>query len=453
MTLGVDAMYVIKVGINHKITPIDIRESLTFSENEAEAAMVKLNQQESILENVILSTCNRMEIYAVVDHLHKGNDAITNFLANWFQIKKSTFTPYLEVLKNDKAVKHLFYVITGLHSMVLGETQILGQVRNAFLTAQKHHTTKNIFNELFKRAITFAKRVHKHTKVSAKPVSISYVAIELLKDTLESINDKNIVVIGAGEMSELALKHLCSSGARNITIVNRTFQKAQKLADIFKGHPAPIENMLKVMQDADIVITSTGATSPILSKQQMLDVQKNRQQRLLCLLDIALPRDIDADVKAIENIQLYDIDDLQFVVDKNLETRKKAAEEIKGLIQEEVRAFKEWITILSAVPVLAALQEKAFAIQEKTYASILRKIPRLTEREKEVLSKHMASIVNQLLKTPIKQAKKSALTSSAEDSLAFFVDVFGLDETVKNDISKHIDRYHTLSHSSSDELG
>ena len=429
-------MYILQVGLNYKTTPIEIREKLAFSEATIDEAMKELNTRKSILENVILSTCNRTEIYAVVDQLHTGRYYIKQFLSDWFQVPMEEFTPYLQIHENDEAIEHLFRVSVGLNSMVLGETQILGQVRDAFLTAQDNKVTGTIFNELFKRAITFAKRTHRDTAIGEQAVSVSYAAVELAKKIFGSIDDKHVVVYGAGEMGELALKNLHGAGVNKITIVNRTIERAEEMARFFKANTARVDELPKVLQDADILISSTAAREPVLTKEDIAPIQKLRKGKPLFLVDIAVPRDLHPNISELDSVFLYDIDDLQDIVDQNLATREEIAEEIEEDLYGEIDEFKDWVTTLGVVPVIRALREKALAIQSETYASILRKIPDLTEREQKVIRKHTKSIINQMLKEPIIQAKEMAGKQNAPELLSLFVDIFGIDEQVKEEVQK-----------------
>lgn len=429
-------MYILQVGLNYKTTPIEIREKLAFSEATIDEAMKELNTRKSILENVILSTCNRTEIYAVVDQLHTGRYYIKQFLSDWFQVPMEEFTPYLQIHENDEAIEHLFRVSVGLNSMVLGETQILGQVRDAFLTAQDNKVTGTIFNELFKRAITFAKRTHRDTAIGEQAVSVSYAAVKLAKKIFGSIDDKHVVVYGAGEMGELALKNLHGAGVNKITIVNRTIERAEEMARFFKANTARVDELPKVLQDADILISSTAAREPVLTKEDIAPIQKLRKGKPLFLVDIAVPRDLHPNISELDSVFLYDIDDLQDIVDQNLATREEIAEEIEEELYGEIDEFKDWVTTLGVVPVIRALREKALAIQSETYASILRKIPDLTEREQKVIRKHTKSIINQMLKEPIIQAKEMAGKQNAPELLSLFVDIFGIDEQVKEEVQK-----------------
>lgn len=429
-------MYILQVGFNYKTTPVEIREKLAFSEDTIEDAILELNNRKSILENVIISTCNRTEIYAVVDQIHTGRYYIKQFLADWFDMPMEDFVSYIKIVENDNAIEHLLRVSVGLNSMVLGETQILGQVRDAFLTAQRMQVTGAIFNELFKRTITFAKRAHKETGIGENAVSVSYAAVELAKKIFGNIMGKHVVIYGAGEMGELALQNLQGAGVEKITVVNRTLERAKKLASQYQADAKTSDELALVLKDADILISSTAAKAPVLSKKDLLPIQKQRKGKPLFLVDIAVPRDLDANIGELDSVFLYDIDDLQHIVDENLAARQKAARTIELRVATEIMDFKEWVITLGVEPVIRALREKALSIQEETFASIQRKIPDLTEREQKVIRKHTKSIINQLLKEPIIQAKEMAGEKKSAELLALFVDIFGIDDDVKREVEK-----------------
>jgi len=419
-------MHIIKIGLDYQIAPLNIREKLSFSEDDVVEAMQALLTCDQVLENVIVSTCNRTELFAVVEETDAGIASMENFLMDWFQLKEDKVIPYLEYLIDDEAIEHLFKLVVGLDSMVIGETQILGQVRNAFLTAQSKHITGKIFNELFKRAVTFAKRAHKDTAISEQAVSISYVAVELSKKIFGDMKDRHVVILGAGEMGELALKNLQGSGIGKVTVVNRTLERAKAVAKRFNAEAMHMGKLLHVLRDADILISSTGSEDIVLDKESLLPLQKDRRGNPLFIIDIAVPRDIAQNVQDLDSVYVYDIDDLQHVVDKNLETRKKAATIIETQLDYELSAFNNWVAMRDAVPAIRALREKSLCIQEKTLNSIYRKMPDLTEREMKVLQKHTKSIIHQLLEDPIKRAKKMGENKEGQESIQLFKDIFGL---------------------------
>lgn len=427
-------MHIIVVGLNYKTAPVEIRERLTFDSESSCDAHKKLREQKSVLENVIVSTCNRTEIYAVVDQIHTGRYYIMAFLSEWFNLEIDEFAPFLSVYENEQAVEHLFRVTCGLNSMVLGETQILGQVRESFLLAQEEKTTGTIFNELFKQAITLAKKAHNETEIGENAVSVSYAAVELAKKIFGSLQNKHVVILGAGKMGELAVKNLHGSGAVNITVINRTYEKASFLADRFNGQARTVNELSQSLVDADILISSTGSKDYVITKNMMAKVEKKRKGRPLFMVDIAVPRDLDPSLDELESVFLYDIDDLQGIVDANLAEREKAAATIAVMINQQIVEFQNWLGTLGVVPIISTLRKRALAIQAETMKSIERKMPNLTEREKRLLNKHTKSIINQILREPINRAKELAAEPNAEDSLKLFMKIFDIEEDVQAEL-------------------
>ncbi|WP_316571832.1 glutamyl-tRNA reductase [Neobacillus sp. YIM B06451] len=424
-------MHILVVGLNYKTAPVEIRERLTFKQDELRLAARTLKGKKAILENVILSTCNRTEIYAVVDQIHTGRYYIKEFLSEWFGLEQSEFTPFLFIYDGDGAVEHLFNVACGLNSMILGETQILGQVRSSFLLSQEEETTGTVFNHLFKQAITVAKRGHAETDIGANAVSVSYAAVELAKKIFGSLENKHVLIFGAGKMGELAAQNLHGNGVGSVTVINRTFEKAQQLAGRFGGSAKLLSELQCSLVEADIVISSTGSDNFVISKEIMEQVEKLRKGKPLFMVDIAVPRDIDPRISELNNVFLYDIDDLEGIVEANLQERKKAAAVIMMMIEKEIVDFKQWLGMLGVIPVISALREKALAIQAETMTSIERKIPNLSDRDKKVLNKHTKSIINQLLKDPILQAKELAARPDAEEALDLFMTIFDIKELVE----------------------
>ncbi|MBJ8082098.1 glutamyl-tRNA reductase [Bacillus wiedmannii] len=420
-------MHILVVSVNYRTAPVEFREKLTFQAAELEQAMATLQNQKSVLENVIVSTCNRTEIYAVVDQLHTGRYYIKKFLADWFQLEIEEVAPYLTIFEQDGAIDHLFRVTCGLDSMVVGETQILGQIKDSFLEAQQVKATGTIFNELFKQVVTLAKRAHSETTIGESAMSVSYAAVELGKKIFGELTDCHVLILGAGKMGELALQNLYGSGARKVTVMNRTFTKAEVMAEKYMGHAKPLSELQCALLEADILISSTGASEYVITKEMMTKVEKMRSGRPLFMVDIAVPRDIDPAIDELEGSFLYDIDDLQGVVEANRAERLKEAEKIQFMIEEEIVLFKTWLSTLGVVPLIAALRDKALAIQSETMESLERKIPNLSDRERKVISKHTKSIINQLLKDPILVAKEIAAEEGADEKLALFAKIFDLE--------------------------
>lgn len=432
ITLGVDfGMHILAVGFNYKTAPVEMREQFSFQEKDLPNALVKLRHMKSILECTIISTCNRTEVYVVADQLHTGRHFTKTFLADWFGLAKEEFTPYLTILENEHAVEHLYRVTCGLDSMVLGETQILGQVRDGFLLAQKEQVTGTIFNHLFKEAVTLAKWAHTETDIGQNAVSVSYAAVELGKNIFGDFTGKHVVILGAGKMSELTAKHLHANGADKITVINRTEATALELAAKFLGEARPFSELEQTLSEADVLISSTGSREFVVTKEMLSGSLKKRKGRPLFMVDIAVPRDLDPELAELDDVFLYDIDDLQNIVESNLAERKQAAGEIEIMVEEALVEFKAWLNTLGVVPLITALRSKALTVQADTMASIENKLPNLSEREKKVLSKHTKSIVNQLLRDPITRIKELAGEQDSEKALHLFTTIFALEDELE----------------------
>lgn len=420
-------MHLIAVSINHRTADVALREKVAFKDDAIRSANVDLYETKSILENVILSTCNRTEVYAVADQIHTGRYYIQRFLARSFGFDVEEIKSMTEVKVGDEAVNHLLHVTSGLDSIVLGETQILGQIRDAFFIAQEEETTGTIFNHLFKQAITFAKKAHNETDIADNAVSVSYAAVELSKKVFGKINNKQALIIGAGDMSELSLLNLIGSGVTDITIVNRTLSKAQNLARKHQVNYEPMDSLPNLLAKVDIVISSTSSEEYIVTNEMMRTIASERKNDSLVLIDIAVPRDIEPNIDVIQSVFNYDVDDLKGLVDANLRERQNAANEIIQKIPNEIVAHNEWVNMLGVVPVIQALREKAMNIQSDTMDSIDRKLPGLTDRERKIISKHTKSIINQMLKDPIKQAKELSSDKKSNEKLELFQNIFDIE--------------------------
>ncbi|GGE18333.1 glutamyl-tRNA reductase [Marinithermofilum abyssi] len=423
-------MHIIVVGFNHKTAPVELRERMSFSPDGLKTALRRLQHMKSILEGVIVSTCNRLELYVVCDQLHTGKYYAKAFLEAEFGMAKEEFENSLYVKEEEEAVTHLFQVISGLDSMVLGETQILGQVKHAFFTAQDEGATGTMFNRLFQQAVALGKRIHSETEIGENAVSVSYAAVELGKKMFSSFTGKTVLLLGAGETGELTAKHIHEAGADRVLVLNRTTEKAMEVARKFNGEARPLSRLVESLREADIVVSSTGAPATVIGRDEVKKAVHKRTYPLF-LIDIAVPRDIDPSVHELDNVFLFDIDDLQDIVAANIQLRKQEAEKAQAMITAEVKQFQEWVQTLGVVPLITALREKALAIQQETIKSIERKLPELTEREKRVLRKHTKSIVNQLLKDPVVRIKELAATSEREQALDMFVTLFALEEELR----------------------
>lgn len=419
------------VGVNYRTAPVEIREQLSFAQPELLAAMQTLNEEEAILENIILSTCNRTEIYIVASCYESGMRAVTTFMSKWFSLPLETFESYLFVKSNEEMIEHLLTVTSGIDSMVLGETQILGQIRQSFLQAQSIGTSYKIFNRLFKEAITFAKKMHQTTNIASNAVSIAYATVQLIDQTVERLKNQRIVILGAGEMGELSLKHLRALGVNHITLISRTYATAKNRADQYGVEAKPLELLGSALVDADILISSTSANEVVLDEGLMKEVMASREQRSIHLFDIAVPRDIDERIRHLENVFVYDIDHLQHIVDANFAEREKAAHTIRQMIEIEVAEFTEWLMTMRAFPTIEAVSKKAKVIQQSTLQSMYNKMPDLTDREKNIIDDHTRSIVNQLLKEAIHTMKDVTLTEESDASLQLIQQLFDVEKDVQ----------------------
>lgn len=421
-------MDILLLGLNYKTAPVEIREKFTFSDDGTARALHLLSQTKSIAECIILGTCNRTEIYVVCDQANVGRDYTRRFLAEWFGVSKESFKDHLYIKENEQAIDHLFRVSSGLDSMVMGETQILGQVRDAFLLAQQHQTTGTVFNTLFKQAITFAKRAHTETAIGQNAVSVSYAAVELGKKIFGSFAGKSVLIVGAGKMSELTAKHLHANGSEQVLVANRTLERAQLLAEKFNGDACTMEQLPEALLAADIVISSTGANGYVLGKKELAPIMKQRKHRPLFMVDIAVPRDLNPDLHELDNVYLYDIDDLEGIVASNVAERSREADRLEGMIAEEIVAFTTWYQTLGVAPLIAALREKALTIHGEAMQKIENKLPALSERELHIIRKTTKGIVNQLMHDPVVRLKEMAATQNGDEVLEMFSNIFALEE-------------------------
>lgn len=403
-------MLILAVGVNHRTAPVEVREKLSFSEHSLGEWLRRLKSYPAIEGCVIISTCNRMEIYAATREMDEGLGAIWDFLSaksgvDISEIKNCTYVHNLY-----DAIRHLFRVTSGLDSMVLGETQILGQVRQAFQAAFDHGSTNKVLNTLFQQAITVGKRVRTQTGIDKNPVSISYAAVELARQAFGSLQGRSVLVIGAGKMSELTSLHLVSNGVEGIIVSNRSYDKAAAMAQKFGGRAVKFDELFRCMDRADIVISCTSASHYVIRLNDVLDLMKRRSGARIMIIDIAVPRDIDPAVAGIEGVTLYDVDDLQNVVDQNLQERKKAAVAGEVIIEEELGQFMKWLGTQFVVPTIASLKTLGEHVKQKELRRALNRLGEISDHDRKVVSSMANSIVNQLLHIPVTRLKEYALS-------------------------------------------
>lgn len=403
-------MFIVVIGLNHKTAPVEVREKLAFSNKTIPDVLKKLKSYKTIDGCAIISTCNRMEIYAAVTDVQLGLKSIHQFLHEYTKIDFSDKTHYFYSPTCENAVRHLFKVAGGLDSMILGESQILGQVRCAYQQAVQNNVTNGVLNTLFQKAITVGKRVRTETEIDKNAVSISYAAVEKAKQVFGDLNGYSALIIGAGEMSELTVQHLVANGVSSVLVSNRSFERARILAEQFGGKAVKFDSLLSYMEKADIVISCTASPKYILSENQMKTVMSKRKNKIF-IFDIAVPRDIDPQIGQMDNVTLLDIDDLQNVVDKNLEARKKEAVKGAQIVEDELDSFLKWLNTLSVIPTIVALKEKGNQIKESELTRAFNKLGDISEREEKIIKTLAHSIVNSLLHDPVINLKEYANTN------------------------------------------
>lgn len=428
-------MPIIGAGLSHKTAPVEIREKLSISESKLPEALSHLLSKDSISEAVVLSTCNRTEIYAVVEEIEQGKADIIDFLSEYHNFDRNAFVKSLYFFSEEQVVRHLFRVASSLDSMVIGEAQILGQVKDAYNIAYENKATSLVLNRLFRHAVECGKRVRTETAIGEAPVSVSYAAVQLAKNVFETLVDRAVMVVGAGKMSVLTIKHLVSNGANPIMVTNRTYEKAEEIACEFNGIAVPFDQRFEKMAQADIVISSTGAQNYVITADDVRTLMKKRKGRPIFFIDIAVPRDVDPEVAEIENVFVYDIDDLKHVVDENLKERKKEAEKAEKIVEEEVSEFLAWLASLDVVPTIKELNRIANEIKERELEKALRRLNGLNENQVEVIRALAHGIVNKMLHTPIVKVKEAAAKKRGYRYVVALRYLFGLDESRKGDES------------------
>lgn len=420
-------MYLVVVGLNHRTAPVEVREKLSFPEDVLPKHLEKLTANNILRGCIVLSTCNRTEVYAAVLDVDKGLTRIREYLAKCCRTDISDLKNYLYTYTLYDVITHLFRVTSGLDSMILGETQILGQVKTAYKVACESGATNRVLNTLFQQAITVGKRVRTETQIDRNAVSISYAAVELARQIFDGLDGRSILVVGAGKMSELTAKHLVANGVSSVLVANRSLDKAKTLAEQFGGRAVKYEELFDHMADADIVISATAATHCIIEKHHMERVMQQRNGKKIFIIDIAVPRDVDPLAGEVEGVSLYDIDDLQHVIDTNLEHRKKEASKAEKIIQDEINEFWKWLSTQFVTPTVAALKKRAEEIRQKEMTRAFNRLGNITEREKKVISSMANSIVNQILHEPVMQLKHYALTQQGHLYTEILQNLFNLD--------------------------
>lgn len=394
---------IVLLGVNHKTTPLEIREKLALSEGY-ENPLQKLGSLDGVNEHYLLSTCNRVEVIYTTEKSVETKQAVLNFLFG-DAVPVKDLEKYVYHYENEDAVQHLFMVASSLDSMIVGEAQILGQLKEAYRYADQEKTSGLVLNKLLHKSFSVAKRVRTETEIGANAVSISYAAVELARKIFGQLDNKSVLLVGAGEMAELAAEHLVGQGVANVVVANRTLERAVKLARRFNGQAVSLDELIDQLEYVDIIISSTGATGTILSKEDVKPVMRERRNRPLFFIDIAVPRDLDQDINDLDNVFLYDIDDLNNVVEMNRAERDREAVRAERIVAEETLKFCSWLDTMEVSPTIIELRNKADEIWRLELDRTLGKMKGLSPAEQRSIEKMASAIVAKMLHNPMQFLK------------------------------------------------
>lgn len=420
------------IGVNHKTAPVEIREQLAFS-SDGTLPLQELLTTTGASEGCILSTCNRVEIITVSKDAEQSPGALRRFLFGKTSLSEEEAAKYSYLHQGPEAITHLFRVGASLDSMIVGEPQILGQLKQAYKIASEENCTGAILNRFLHKSFSVAKRIRTETSIGSSAVSISYAAVEMAKKIFGDLQGKVVMLVGAGEMAELAAEHLINQGVSQVVVVNRTLERAVKLARQFNGKAAGLDELLTQLEDIDILISSTGAPGLVLKKDDVKPVMRQRHNRPLFLIDIAVPRDLDPELNDLDNVYLYDIDDLQQVVDVNKAERDKEAARGENIVAEEAMKFMQWLEGMEVSPTIAELRSKADTICQAELARTLGNLKDLSPKAQVSIEKMAGAIVSKMLHDPIRYLKAEDRHSSDKgEKLAVMRQIFALDQDGDN---------------------
>jgi glutamyl-tRNA reductase len=422
-------MHIITLGLNHTKTSVQLRERLAYSEDQIRASLARLtcgNMSAMLSEMVILSTCNRIEIYSTSSEL--SFDTLEVFLSETRGVPVEEIRPHLYCFQDMEAVQHLFEVAAGLDSLVVGEPQILGQVTKSLELARGQGTAGPILNRLFQSAIHTGKRARTETAISRNPASVSSLAASKAEKVISSITDAQVVILGAGEMAELAVEALRKRGANRILVVNRTLERAQSLAQRWDAQATTFENLRSALASADILISSTGAPHTLITREMVKVEMSMRPNRPLVLIDIAVPRDIDPDVMDIPHVRLYDMDNLNDQLENSLAERMAEVPRVKAIVEEEVFAFEEYMQSWKMIPIIADMRQQAEAIRQSVLKKSLSKLPDLTEVERERVDAMTQALVKKILDAPTNCLRAEAASPRASEYATLARSLFNLSD-------------------------
>ena len=401
-------MLLLMTGINQKSAPVNIREQFSLSDEQLEDALHLLKKTTKAREALILSTCNRIETYTIYTNLPISEEKPGIFFEKCFKSTPPDLEKYLKVFKNEEVVRHIFRVASSLDSMVVGEPQILGQVKKYFQKASDAGTTGIILSQLFRKAIETGKKIRRKTAVGRTAVSIPIVAVKLAKKILGPLDEKNVVIIGSGKIGELTAKNLRTAGVKKLFTVDLNYERAQSLALKLQGIPIRFDPDFSFLTPADIVITSTSTPHYIFKKLAIKKIMKKRNNNNLLFIDISVPRNVDPAVSEIENVSLYNIDDLEIVVKKNMRIRKSEVKKAEAIVEEEVKKFNKWLAILDVLPILKSFRTFLEDVCQYEFDRIFKQKEKLTPELREKIEYYGKALINKVAHLPTAKIKKSA---------------------------------------------
>jgi glutamyl-tRNA reductase len=404
-------MTLLAFGINHKTAPVEIREKLAFAPEKVCDALRDLVSREHINEAVILSTCNRTEVYCGLDM--SANDAVLEWLSDFHQLPLEAISPYIYAHSDSDAVQHILRVASGLDSLVLGEPQILGQIKEAYMAANQVGAIGSQLNRLFQHTFAVAKQVRTDTAIGASPVSVAFAAVSLARQIFSDLSEHNVLLIGAGETIELVARHLREVGVNKLIVANRTVERANELAKVFDAKPIRLNDIPDYLASADIIITSTASPLPILGKGAIERAIKERKHRPMFMVDIAVPRDIEPEAGELSDVYLYTVDDLHEVIEENRKSRQEAAMQAEDIIATQVDHFMGWLRSLDAVDAIRAYRDRAQQIQDDVLANARRQL--LAGKDPQLVMNELARLLtNKLTHQPSVNMKHAAYHGDEE---------------------------------------
>jgi glutamyl-tRNA reductase len=415
-------------GMSHETAPVELRECLAKDPDNVSTALAFMRDLECIHEGLFISTCNRVEALYTSENLDEAKKSILSLMSRLGGIPEHRLLSNIFTFEGMEAVSHIFRVASSLDSMVMGEPQILGQVKDAYRHAIRAKTSGVVVNRMMHRAFHVAKRVRTETGISDAAVSVSYAAVELAKKIFRDLQGKSILLIGAGEMAELAATHLMGHGVSSIRVANRTFQVALEKAESFKGTPVSLEEVGTQLLEVDIVVTSTASTEPVITYEQVKSSLRKRRNRPLFFIDIAVPRDVESRANELENVYVYDIDDLKGIVEDNIAHRKDEAMKAERIVQEEVLKFERWLKGLEVVPTIVSLREKAENIRQAEIKKSLSALGPLTPAQVKAIETLTVSLLEKIINDPILVLKKLALRTTRDTYVDMARRLFKLDQ-------------------------